>query len=770
MWRAWREVFAPERVELDDDFFVDLAGHSLLAARMVSRLRKHASCESLSMLDVYKYPTVEQLAAHLASEAASREAARPVASEDATLEKGSDQDPGACSRSRFRPVAPRMHFCCGLAQAMSLYFTLALASLQWLAPYLTYTFMVEDRFSKLMAVACACLGLLAVYPAMLAVVIASKWILIGRYRAGSYPLWGAYYFRWWLAGAMQNVVPTSYLAGTPLLAIYYRLMGARVGRNVFLATDSCGSFDLVEIGDDASIGVDASLAGYTVADGQLHLGPIRIGRRAFVGTRAVVSLGASLADDAQLEDLSLLAAGDSIGPGERWVGSPAAQARSLAPARVFERPSAARGIGLGLMYAAGVFVFPLLALGAFLPGVMYLNHLDYRVSYAEYLLTTPLVALSFIVFLCLEIAAAKWLLLGRVRAGTYPVAGGFYFRKWFVDQLLELSLDVVGPLYATIYLAPWYRLFGAKLGKRAEISTASFISPDLLSIGEEGFIADAVSLGAARVERGGITIAETTIGARAFIGNSALVPSGATIGEGALIGCLSAPPEAPRTAPANTSWLGSPSFYLPSRQTSAAFAEEHTFKPSRKLWVQRATIEFFRITLPASVFLVITSALLNAILALRANVSLPALLALFPLVYIACGLAATLFVIAAKWALMGHYKPTEKPLWSAFVWRTELVTALHENLADLFLTGSLEGTPFLPWFFRLLGAKIGRRAWMETTALTEFDLITIGDDVALNHDATIQTHLFEDRVMKMSTIRIGDRATVVRCRSCCTTR
>jgi non-ribosomal peptide synthetase-like protein len=49
---------------------------------------------------------------------------------------------------------------------------------------------------------------------------------------------------------------------------------------------------------------------------------------------------------------------------------------------------------------------------------------------------------------------------------------------------------------------------------------------------------------------------------------------------------------------------------------------------------------------------------------------------------------------------------------------------------------------------------------METTALTEFDLIEVGDDVALNQDCTLQTHLFEDRIMKMSHIRIGDNCTV----------
>src|SRR5262249_38036409 len=76
------------------------------------------------------------------------------------------------------------------------------------------------------------------------------------------------------------------------------------------------------------------------------------------------------------------------------------------------------------------------------------------------------------------------------------------------------------------------------------------------------------------------------------------------------------------------------------------------------------------------------------------------------------------------------------------------------------LLGGLRGTPFLPWCFRLLGAKIGRRVLMETTNLTEYDLVEIGDDVSLDNDCDLQTHLFEDRVMKMSRVKLGDCCSV----------
>src|SRR5262249_48718219 len=59
------ELVAPARVSIRDGFFTDLGGHSLLAAGMVSELRKDSQFAALSVRDVYDYPTVEGLAAHL---------------------------------------------------------------------------------------------------------------------------------------------------------------------------------------------------------------------------------------------------------------------------------------------------------------------------------------------------------------------------------------------------------------------------------------------------------------------------------------------------------------------------------------------------------------------------------------------------------------------------------------------------------------------------------------------------------------------------------
>lgn len=740
---AWREVFFPAVPGPQDDFFLDLGGHSLLAARMVSALRTQPRLRDVSMLDVYHHPTIVRLSQAL------RE--RLPTSEDDTPLNAVEPDP---TREIHR-VSTWQHFVGGTVQLVALYFVVGFFSLQWLAPYLTYTFMMDDEYPVVEAAACALATLVLLYPCMLILSIAIKWLVLGRVKPGRHPLWEGYFLRWWFVEAVRSIVPTSYLTGTPLLNWYYRLMGARIGANVYLGNDGGATFDLLSIGADSCLGADSHFTGVTVLDGWLVIGPVEIGERCFIGTRTVLGPSTRMGNDASLDDLSLLQRGSTIPSGERWHGSPARRvdADSNANARSGIRPSVARRFVYGLLYAIGVFIFPLLPMTAFFPGMVAMAHLNYHDEYYGYLIYSPLVALSFVVLISLEIVVIKWLLLGRVRPGTYPLYHSFYFRKWFVDRTLDLSLDVIGPLYSTLYLAPWYRLLGATIGRRAEISTASFVSPDCLRIDSESFVADAASLGAARVQDGQMRIDDIVIGARAFIGNSALVPVGSHIPDNSLIGCLSRPPV--DVMPADTSWLGSPSFLLPHRQVNQSFSEAETFRPTRWLIIQRLFIEFFRIILPSTFFIVVTNVLLSTVLVMYGEFPIWQIVAVFPLLYFLAGFAASLAMAAFKWLMMGRYRACERPLWSPFVWRTEAVTALLDSFAAPFFLDLLAGTPFICWFFRLLGAKIGRRVYLDTTELTEFDLVQLGDDAIVNHDCTLQTHLFEDRVMKMSTVEVG---------------
>jgi len=760
---VWRRMFAPQTVSVADNFFLDLGGDSVSAAWMISELRMQSDFREASMFEIYRHPTIRDLAPQLSRMSSVERTVTPPGGDGADVARASESE----ESRRERSPAPRMSSfkftMCGVAQLLGLYVVMGLAGLQWLTPYLTYSYMHDSEYSVTESLAGAVAALVLLYPLMVVMVVALKWLCLGRVRAGSYPLWGWFYLRWWFVRSVESAIPINYLVGTPLLNFYCRLMGARIGTAVHLGSDGFGAYDLLSVGDASSINVDSTMLGFTVAGGSLNFGSIMIGRDCYVGARTLLRENVQIEDGGRLEDLSMLPSGSVIARGETWQGSPATcqeTGRAFNADLLSRHGTPVRRFWFGFAQAIGVVIVPVLIVASILPGMALMHHLNAADDYYWYLLLSPLVGLTFVIILASLIIALKWLLIGRIRAGTYPLYGGLSLRKWFVDELLDLSVDVLGPLYSTLYLTPWYRALGAKLGRFAEVSTASFISPDLLTVGDGGFIADIVSLGAARIEDGQITVDHVTIGKEAFVGNSALLQPGTALGDNCLIGCLSMPPQGRNSVPAGTSWVGSPAMQLPHRSVNSSFGIETTYSPTPKLVVLRLFIELWRVILPSAGFLCTASLMFSAISILRDEIENWQLAVLFPLLYtLSCGLFVSV-VIAFKWLLMGRYRPMERPLWSGFVWRTELVTALHDYFAGPLVLEALRGTPFLAWYFRMMGVKVGRRVFLDTVQISEFDLVTIGDDAQLNSDATLQTHLFEDRVMKMSHVRVGSNCVV----------
>src|SRR5262249_55594820 len=77
----------------------------------------------------------------------------------------------------------------------------------------------------------------------------------------------------------------------------------------------------------------------------------------------------------------------------------------------------------------------------------------------------------------------------------------------------------------------------------------------------------------------------------------------------------------------------------------------------------------------------------------------------------------------------------------------------------------LDGTPWLAVYYRAMGAHIGKQVCLHRTRLIECDLVTIGNHVTM--EGFLQTHLFEDRIMKHGTVHgeegvsLGSGATVL---------
>ncbi len=747
VYEAWARLFENEQISETDNFFMDLGGHSLLAAQFISEMRREERFAELAISDLYAHPSICELAICLEHKLATRPAA------------GSQGQ----SAADFHSVPQWQYRLSVVAQVVILYFINGFFALQWITPFMAYSFMRAYERPYLESLLIAFLSLCCIYPLMLLLGIGAKWLILGRLREGDYPIWGTYYLRWLMTQRLLAAVPLHFLAGTPLMAHYLRLLGSKVGRDAYIDSYLISGLDLLDIGDHASINAEANISTYSLEDGFLKLRRVEIGEGVSVGARSVVGPGVVIGAGTVIGDLSCIRSGQRVGPAQYWSGSPACQSTPTFLGSPSPLPkTAATHIPDWLstvFYTACFFTLPALGLLPIFPGIMLMYHMDLRTEHYAYLLLAPLVAIVFVVLSALQVLALKWLLLGRLKEGVYRIKSCFYMRKWVLDKLMENSRELLQTLYATLYLNPWYRALGAKIGENAEISTASFILPDLLHVGAGSFIADGAGLGPAKVVGGEIILRKTELGTRTFIGNSAFVPVGSRLGDNCLLGCLSIPPG--ESTPDGTSWLGSPAVNLPQRQKPAnQFAEERTYHPTRSLYGQRLFIEFFRVILPSTAFVVFTTLMLSFAVQME-DLHGPLLTVLmFPAVYIVFGVVAMLLTAAMKYAIVGRYRPDEQPLWSTFVWRTELMTGFCENFANEFFVRQLEGTVFLPFYYRLLGMKVGRRACLLTTDFTEFDLVALGDDVALNEDCTIQTHLFEDRVMKIGPVKIGSRVSI----------
>jgi non-ribosomal peptide synthetase-like protein len=744
----WKDILKVPEISIDDDFFTDLGGYSLLAAQMVSVARARLG-DSIAVRDVYRFPTIRKLAAH-ADTIAQPQPAGPSESKTAS---------STSARRIFEGLSPMVRYGCMALQAISLVALYGLGASLALASVMLWNAVHAGSIDPKAATVFGIAAFFSGYPLLLASGIAAKWLVIGRFRAGAYPLWGMYYFRWWFVTRLQRLTGAQFLAGTPLMAVYLRLLGAKIGSRCIINTSWCSIFDLVSIGENSCIGYETQLLGYRVESGMLRLGRVTIGSDCFIGTQSAVGIDTVMENGSRIDDLSLLGDGETIKKGDSRRGSPLEPAPVSVPE---SRDSALRPLHpvmFGALSIVGIFFLEAFLALAAVPSLYVLYRAFQKPDWlwwaACVAIAIPLFEISFWLLLIM----VKYAVIGRTRAGVYRIASVSYLRKWLLDSLLGLSRMLTLPLYTTLYILPLLRLLGVKIGARAELSVVSYLAPDIAEIGAESFFADGSIIGGVRLHNGLCTIEPNTIGRRSFVGNSAVLPPGKNVGDNGLIGVLSATPADFRQTPDGTEWLGSPAFRLPHRKKVEGFGNEVTFHPSLLLYCGRFAIDALRIILPSCIEIAGLVGMLVLAYNADKHFSFALTIASLPCIGALYLLFTALAVVLTKNILMGTYNPVVKPLWSPYVWLNEAVNGVYESIAAPLLSPFL-GTPFFAPFLRLLGAKIGKNAFIETSLFGEFDLVEIGDYAALNFDVVIQNHLFEDRIFKSSHLKIGDECSV----------
>lgn len=742
----------PGAIGLDDDFFLDLGGNSLVAAQVVSTLRRDPVTASLTVRDVYEARTVAALAARAADSAPATLAPFVPAGEAAGA-------PAARLRGAASPGA--------LAQLAWVAASLVpRAALAWAAlfvglPALERAFGAVPLLLALPLVAFA--AELAWLPVSLLLTVAAKALLVGRYRPGRHAWLGAFHVRHWLVVQLARTIPWSLVQGTELGNACLRALGARIGRNVHVHRGVdllAGGWDLLELGDGVTIGRDASLGAADYHGRELVLAPVTLGAGATLDTRAHVAGGARLGRDGFLGCLSLLPAGAGIPEGERWEGVPAARAGAsppAAPAAGAPWPAFAHAAALlaARALAPWLALLPGLALAAacLRPGAPGTGLLPAPFGALPLVLAPLLLVAGYALTLPVEALLAR--ACGRVRAGSHPLRGWTGIALAIKEQALETAN---GALSGTLLWPWWLRAAGARVGRKCEISTIMESVPELLEIGDECFLADGIYLGRSRLHRGLAECRPTRLSRNTFLGNHVVVPAGAQLPPDILLGiCTVADPQAIR---AGTSWFGQPPLELPRREIAAS-ERELTHDPGLARLVTRMVFESVRLLLPL-VPLALAWGWFRALPAWRAAqpdvsfflVTLPA--SVVALGAVLCGLA-----IATKWFVLGPIREGRHALWSCWCCRWDVLFEVWAAYAVPVLV-AFEGTPFVAWWLRAMGCRIGRGVVFGSSFLqvVDPDMLEIGDGATVS--CHLQSHSFEDRVLKLAPVRIGAGADVGR--------
>ncbi|WP_205660921.1 non-ribosomal peptide synthetase [Amycolatopsis vastitatis] len=743
---ALREVLATADIGADDDFFDDLGGSSLQAAMLISKLRVNPLTEAIAVRDVYRARTVSGLA----------KLAAPVTHDEIDAV-------AAPARSAVSIT---------MAQAAWLFAELAIAApIGWFAVFVALPWLAE-RIGLVPLIVLLPVALVVVAfgwtPLAVFFAVRAKRLLIGKFEPMRVPVWSGFHLRLWIVRHLLRFVPWGTIAGTEFQNMALRRLGARIGKRVHIhrGVDVVqGGWDLLDIGDDATISQDAQLGLVQLSEGHLTIGRITVAGGATVDVRAGMSPNTRLGRGSWLAALSSLPSGTAVPDGRRWDGVPAYDA---GPAPRVPVPVVGGSVlspfahGLATIAARALFTW-VFALP--LSIVMIALVLAFDVTYPALLdaVTRPWAHLMFLLVFavasCLSLVVSVWAealcarALGRVEEGVISRWSPAYIR---VSLKTGLVTTAGNWLSGGLFWPVWLRWAGMKVGRGCEISTIIDVVPELVEIGPDTFFADGIYLGGPRIQQGTVTLARVRLGHDTFLGNHAVIPGGQRLPPDILIGVCTVADD--RVMLPGTSWFGHPPILLPRREIVET-DRSLTHDPSFARVVTRVFWEWLRFALPVAPLVVMTAWFAG--IACAAGI-LPLAAFIFPgaaVVTLAAGVLPCLIVLALKWGLLGRVKPGVHPLWSCWCSRWDFLYVAWGVIAGGVLS-ALEGTLMLPLYLRRMGMDIGKRVVLGEgfAQVVDPDMLHFGDGATVS--AMFQAHTFEDRVLKIDHVYVGAHSTL----------
>ncbi len=241
-----------------------------------------------------------------------------------------------------------------LGSALLLVFIALLAGVAALPPYLLGS-LVDAHFGRLAAVGCLPLGYLLWGTGFCLLIVLYKRLTFYRVSEGTYPLFSLPIIQWAITARMVDVAHVAFvrhLVGTPYITLWFRLLGAKIGRRATINSCDLSDWDLLEIGDDTMLGAGVVVIAHVAEMGKLKLKRVKLGASCTVGRSSVIFPGVVMEDRAVLGAYSLVTKDKVLPAGTIWAGVPAAFLRQRGE-KDAQPPAGGAEKGTNLAFSAG---------------------------------------------------------------------------------------------------------------------------------------------------------------------------------------------------------------------------------------------------------------------------------------------------------------------------------------------------------------------------------------------------------------------------------
>ena len=95
--------------------------------------------------------------------------------------------------------------------------------------------------------------------------------------------------------------------------------------------------------------------------------------------------------------------------------------------------------------------------------------------------------------------------------------------------------------------------------------------------------------------------------------------------------------------------------------------------------------------------------------------------------------------------------------WPLLQWARSMVAT---HIVRFFAGGVFRGSPIWTAYLRLAGARLGRRVYVNSLAVADYNLLEFGDDVVIGADVHVSGHTVEGGVVKTARVRLGNNVTI----------